>query len=252
MKHFFQITVTIMMLLTSTTAFAEHYMKQIQHTDPYTVMGHRQPASTATIETWLSDAAVLTKNHDGTSTLVIFAKQLAYIIKHSERSYAEMPLDVNKVINEMAKSGKDDKDSGVGAEAMGQMMSAMMQMEVSVKDTGEQQKIGEWQARKYIQTINMGMGTTVSEIWATEDLHADMSGYWKAVNVVMAGQKGYAEMISEMDKIRGVVVKTISRSQVMGSEVKTTSELVEFADKPAPAGTFAIPAGYRQVPMFGK
>jgi thiamine phosphate synthase YjbQ (UPF0047 family) len=252
MKHLFQTSLTIMILLTSTTAFADHYMKQIQRTDPYTVMGQSQPATTKTIESWLSDAAVLTNNSDDISTLVIFAKQLAYIIKHSEHIYTEMPMDMEKTIVEMAKSGDNDEESQAGADAMAEMMSAMMQMEVTVKDTGEQQKIGKWQARKYIQTLNMGMGTSTSEIWATEDLHADMSGYWKAANAMMAGQKGFAEMIREMGKIRGVVVKTISRSQVMGSEVKTISELVEFTDKSAPVGTFSIPAGYKLVPMFSK
>lgn len=251
-KPLFQLSLTIMMVLTGATAFADHYMKQTQRTDPYTVMGQSQPATSQTIESWIGDTAVLTNNPDGTSTLVIFAKQRAYIIKHADRAYAEIPLDMKKVIGEMAESTVGDQEDLSTADAMAAMMAAMMQMEVTVQDTEEQQKIGKWQARKYIQTTRMGMGTTTSEIWATEDLRADMSGYWKATNAMLASQEGFSQMIAELGKIRGVVVKTISRAQVMGSEVKSTTELVEFTDRPAPAGTYAIPAGYKLVPMFGE
>ncbi|MBV5316682.1 MAG: DUF4412 domain-containing protein [Desulfobulbaceae bacterium] len=251
-KFSVRIGLAIIFLLLSAAAFADTYMKQVRQTDPFTVMGQVQPAKTETVEIWLGAEATRINNPDRTSTLVIFNEQKAYIMNHVDRSYAEMPLGIDKIIEEAVATDDNDKDSQAGAAAMRGMMTAMMQFEVSLKDTGEQQKIGAWQARKYMLTTKTGMGTSTSEIWATEALRVDMTGYWKATNAMLARQKGFADMVAEMAKIRGVVVKTISRSQAMGSEVKSTEELVEFVTKPAPAGVFAIPPGYRKVPMFGE
>jgi hypothetical protein len=245
-----------LLLALSGTALADTYMKQVRHTDAFTVMGQKQPAQSETIHIWLGDEGTRIDNPDGTSMLVLVDGQRAYAIKHAERSYAEMPLDMGKAMEEMMaaeaeEDGMDEEDKRAAAAAMQGMAGAMMQFKVSLQETGERQKIGDWNARKYVMTTQMPMGVSTSEIWATEDLKADMAGYWKAANVTMAGQGGFADMLKEMSRIRGVVVKTVSRAQVMGTEVKSTEELVEFAEREAPAATFKIPAGYRQVPMFG-
>ena len=78
-------------------------------------------------------------------------------------------------------------------------------------------------------TTTTPMGTSTSEIWATEDLEADLSGYRKAANINMAGQEGFAEMTAEMEKIRGVTVRTVNRSKMMGAEVTSTEELIRHA-----------------------
>lgn len=248
----FTLALGTVLLLGSTLAFADTYMKQVRRTEPYTIMNQSQPAKSETVETWIGDEATRINNPDGTSTILVYADQKAYILKHSDRAYAEMPLDMGLIMDEMAAQAGEDEEDKAAAAAMRGMTGAMMQFKVSVAETGEEKKIGGWKARKYLMTTTMPMGTSTSEIWATEDLEADMSGYWKAVNIAMAGQEGFEEMTAEMEKIRGVTVRTVNRSQMMGAELTSTEELVEFASKPAPAGTFAVPAGYRKVSMFGE
>jgi len=41
-------------------------------------------------------------------------------------------------------------------------------------------------------------------------------------------------------------VATELTADVMGARMRTTTEVVEIVEKPAPAGTFAPPAGYTQ------
>lgn len=253
MRHPLTFTLALgaVLLLGSAPAFSDTFMKQVRRTEPYTIMGQSQPAKNETVETWIGDEATRIDNPDGTSTIVIYADQKAYILKHSERAYAEMPLGMGQIMDEMAaEAGKDEEDKTTAA-AMRGMMGSMMQFKVSVAETGEEKKIGGWNARKYIMTTTTPMGTSTSEIWATEDLEADLSGYRKAANINMAGQEGFAEMTAEMEKIRGVTVRTVNRSQMMGAEVTSTEELVEFASKPAPKGSFEVPAGYRKASMFG-
>jgi hypothetical protein len=254
MRHIlaFTLALSAVMLLSSTPTFADTYMKQIRRTEPFTIMGQSQPATSETVETWIGDEATRTDNPDGTSTLVVYAEKRAYVLQHADRTYAEMPLDMGQAMNEMASKAGESEEDKAAAAAMQGMMGEMMQFKVNVTETGEEEKVGAWTARKYIMTTTMPMGTNTSDIWATEDLEADMSGYWKAANISMAGQKGFEEMAAEMKKIRGVTVKTVNRSQMMGVEMMSTEELVEFASKTAPAGTFEVPAGYRKVSMFGE
>lgn len=254
MKHPTTLTLALgaALLLGNAPALADTYMKQVRRTEPYTIMGQSQPAKSETVVTWIGDEATRVDNPDGTSTIVVYADQKAYILKHSDRAYAEMTLDMGQAMDQMAaEAGKEEEDRAAAA-AMRGMMGAMMQFKVSVADTGEEKKVGDWNARKYIMTTTTPMGASTSEIWATEDLEADLSGYRKAANITMAGQEGFAEMTAEMEKIRGVTVMTVNRSQMMGAEVTSTEELVEFADKPAPAGSYEIPAGYRKASMFGE
>jgi len=151
----------------------------------------------------------------------------------------------------------EDEDDKASAAAMRGMMEGMMegmmsQIKVSVKDTGEKQKIGKWSARKYERITEMGsMGKSVDEVWATGDLKVDMKAYWKAMSVMQAQQPGFDKFMKEMEKIKGVIVKTISRADAMGVEIKTTEELVDFASKPAPADTYKIPSGYKKVSFTG-
>jgi len=252
-RFFTQFGLALILLLMNVTAFADTYMKNVRHTDPFTVMGQSQPAKTETIEIWLGDKATRTDNQDGTSTLVIFAEKKIYMIKHADHSYAEMVLNVDKIVDQAEAAGGDQKEnSKTNSAAMRNMMQEMMKFKVSLEDTGVQQKIGDWQAHKYIMTTQTGMGVNTSEIWATEDLHADITGYWQAANAMLAGQSDFADMMAEMSKIRGVVVKTINRTQAMGVEMSSTEDLVEFATKSAPPATFAIPAGYSKKEMFGQ
>ena len=253
-SFFAQFGLALTLLLMNTTAFADTYMKNVRHTDPFTVMGQSQPAKTETVEIWLGDKATRTDNQDGTSTLVMFAEKKIYIIKHGDHSYTEMPLSIDKIVDQAEAAAGDDPKANnkTNSAAMRNMMKEMMKFKVSLEDTGVKQKIGDWQAHKYIMTTQTGMGTNTSEIWATEDLHADMTGYWQAANAMLAGQSDFADMMDEMKKIRGVVVKTVNRTEAMGVEMSSTENLVEFATKSAPPATFAVPAGYSKKEMFGE
>ncbi len=253
-KLFFMAVIAASFLLVQSVVMADTYMKQVKHSDSYSVMGQTIPEKNETTETWICDKATRVNLPDGTSTLMMFAEQKAYALKHADRTYAEMPMSMDKMMDDMEKAaGADDEKNRAAAKAMRGMMGGMMsQIKVSVRDTGEQQKIGKWNARKYERVTDMGsMGKSVDEVWATEDLKVDMKAYLKARSIMQAQQPGFDKIMKEMEKVKGVIVKTISRAKAMGVEIKTTEELVEFSSKPAPADTFKIPSGYKKVSFVG-
>ena len=53
-----------------------------------------------------------------------------------------------------------------------------------------------------------------------------------------------------MKKIKGVPVFTETTMNMMGMQMKSTQELLEFKQGTAPKGTFGIPKGYKKTDMM--
>lgn len=233
-------------LLAASPLAADIYMKQKTHTDAFQMMGQSQPAKDTVMTIWLTEGKARMDNEDGTSSLLIAADKKLIMIDNNKKQYAEMPLDFDKMFQEAA--GDDPQKAEAMAKMPGFMKNMMKGMSAKVTDTGETKKIGDWNCRKYLLEMNMGMGgTTTAESWASEDLKFDYTQVFAAANAMMASMPGFENIIKEMKKIKGVVVYQESKVAMMGAEVKSTTELVEAGDKAAPAGTYDLPAGYKKV-----
>ncbi len=241
--------VVLGLLAGSTVAKADYYIKQVKHTDPFTVMGQTQEAKDETNVTWLSKTMGRFDNADGTSVIVDPGKKVMYWLNHAEKTYSEMPLAMGDILNKMVEAAGEDADEEgkAMAEQMGKLAGSMMQMEVKVTKTQETKKIEKWNCRKYIMDIKMPMGTSTSNSWATTDIKIDPELYWVTVNAMMAGQPGFEEAFKEMKKIEGVVVYQELTSKMMGADIKMIDKIVEIDEKAAPAGTFSVPSGYKKV-----
>ena len=127
-----------------------------------------------------------------------------------------------------------------------EQMAPMLKMEIAVKPTGETKKIRDWSAKKYDVTTTGAMGTTTIVIWATRDLKLDMSAYKDMMSHLEALNPGAADLAKELAKIEGVEVLKDMTTSTMGVNIGSREELVSVEDKPAPAGHYELPAGYKQ------
>jgi hypothetical protein len=225
---------------------ADVYMKQKTHTDAFQMMGQSQPAKDMIMTIWLTEGKARMDNDDGTSSLLLAADKKLVMIDNNKKQYAEMPLDFDKMFQ--AAAGDDPGKAEAMAKMPGFMKNMMKGMSAKVTDTGETKKIGSWNCRKYLLEMNLGMGGTMNaESWASEDLKFDYTQVFAAANAMMASMPGFENILQEMKKIKGVVVYQEAKTAMMGSELKSTTELVEAGDKAAPAGTYDLPAGYKKV-----
>jgi hypothetical protein len=64
------------------------------------------------------------------------------------------------------------------------------------------------------------------------------------------GQAG-EDAIKEFKKIKGITVLTTSTTTVMGTSIKSSTELLDYKEGTAPAGHFELPAGYKKTSMMG-
>ena len=124
--------------------------------------------------------------------------------------------------------------------------ATMMKPKVTVTGTEDTQKIKNWNCKKYNMTMSMMGMTTKSEVWASEDIKIDYELYRNLTFSVMGQTQGVEDMMKEMEKIKGIVVLSTGTMSMMGTDVKSTQELVEVAEKSAPGGMYDVPDGYKK------
>ena len=245
----------VFLVLGAVQARADIYMKQKTHTGAFTMMGQTQPEKDSFMVYWMGANRARTDEDNGKSTIFVPEKKILYALDHNKQTYAEIPMDIDKMVDQ-ALAGKDDAEMAEAKKKIGGLMKGMAkgmmgEMSVKVTETGETKKIGSWNCRKYIIETDMGMGKSKAEAWATEDLKIDYGLMFTVGNAMMAGQPGFDKIIKEMQKVKGAIVYQTTSVKMMGNDMTTTTEIIEFTEKAAPVGCYDVPAGYKKVKGFG-
>ncbi|MBN1997482.1 DUF4412 domain-containing protein [candidate division KSB1 bacterium] len=233
----------IVLLVAACSVNADVYMKQKQHTDGFEMMGQKVPAEDATQSIWITPSKIKSDS-EKSSFIMDTDKKLMIVINHLQKTYMEMPLDFGaQMMGENEQQNAEIQD----------MMKNMAKLDVKVTETGEKQKIGSWNCQKYLQQLTTAMGPIEIEVWATQDIGVDVNSYAKLQSAALAMMPGMAEALKsamkEMEKVKGIAVKTTSTSHIMGSTVKSETELLECKEGKAPAEVFKIPQGYAKKSM---
>jgi hypothetical protein len=230
-------------------ASADVMLKQKHHTDSYQIMGNKMPAKDSIETIWMTKDGF---SSEGEEHCMIFRvdKNMAYIIEKKDKTYMEQSLNVGKVI----KDSLNDKNmSSEDKKAMNSMMQNMMQFKLSIKETNETKKINIWNCKKYEMKLDTVMGPSLTNIWATQDIKIDQTLFskYKALSMSLTNQSGMKDSFEkaqkEYSKIKGISVLTSTITNIMGSPIRSTVELLEYKDGKAPAGVLDMPAGYRKI-----
>ena len=246
-KTFFKWVMVLMFTtLMFQNAYGDIYMKQKQHIDAVTMMGQTQPAQDLISETWITADKMVMMN-EKQKVIMDMDKKIMTMVNHERKIIAEIPMDFSKGMGKKEGMSVEEKAQ------FQQMMGKMMQMDIKVEETNEKKKIGKWNCRKYLQTIEMAMGTTKSEIWATEDIEVDENLYAEYSVGMLSKMPGMSQNMDaikqEMKKIKGVQVYTEQTTMMMGQPMKSSLELIEFREGKAPSSLFDLPAGYKREGM---
>lgn len=229
------------------TVQADVYIKQKNHTDGYSMMGQTQPPQDDLFVSWMSNDKARMDHGEDTSIIIRLDKKMVYLINHAEMTYGEMPFDETTDIltSAIASSDLSEEEQAEAAKMMAGF-AEMMTPKVSVREAGETRKIKDWNCKKYIMTTSMMGTTTTTEVWATEDIKIDYELYSTLNFSMMSKTPGLEKMRDEMKKIKGLTVLSTGTMSIMGTDVKSTQELLEVVKKSAPAVTYEIPEGYKK------
>jgi opacity protein-like surface antigen len=217
-----------LVLVFSVLLSADIYIKSNIHTDAFTMMGKNQPAKDEITEQWIGNNQMA--NITGDKVMIMdMNRNLMYIVNPKEKSYVEttLPLDMSKLIpKEMAP------------------MMGMMKLTVKVTPNGQTQKINKWNCSGYDVDMGMSMMQMKMKVWATTDVPFD----WKAFAKMYANISKMSFMddaaIAEFMKITGHQVASEMTMNMMGANMKVSTQVMEITSKPAPAGIYTVPANF--------
>lgn len=215
---------------------ADVYIKTKTHRDAFEMMGQKQPAKDEITEQWLGKNKFATKTSNQ-NMVIDLGKSVMYVIYPQTKSYveAQLPLDMAKLLPEQ----------------MAQMMS-MFKLTVTVTPNGQTKKVGKWNCSGYdvVMSLTGMMPMTMNmKVWASKDVPFDWKTYMdkmfpNLMKVQSANMPFGEEMLNEFKKIKGYQVASELTMSIMGANMRVTTEVVEITEKPAPAGTYSVPAGY--------
>nr|MBN2277561.1 DUF4412 domain-containing protein [candidate division Zixibacteria bacterium] len=218
---------------------ADTMIKQVNERGAFEMMGQKVPAGSDTSTVWLGKDRARTDNGDTATVIMRMDKNAVYMIDHKHKAYTEIALE---------DLGDFDKMMGDNEEAkkMMQGMMAMMKMTVTVTPTEETQKIDKWNCKKYDVKVAMGMGSSDMVIWATDEVKLDYDMFMNLTNSFKAIMPGYDQMIEEMKKIKGLPIKTLNTTKMMGAEATSVMQVIDIKEMDPPAGIYELPEGYQK------
>jgi hypothetical protein len=241
------LSVLIITFFFTVPIYADIYMVNKTHTDGMAVMGQEQPAQDEIQKVWITKNKIKSTTGDK-AVFMLLDESKMIILNHEDKTYIEMPMGAGNMMDKAmeGKSSEEKKEM----EGFMQMAKGMMKFEIIVTPTSETKKINKWDCKKYKQEVKMGMGPIVSEVWATEELEMDYELFAKFSTAMMAMQPGFSDSfdkaMNELKKIKGIPVFTKTTMNMMGMQMNSTQELIEFKKGVAPKGTFDIPKGYKK------
>jgi len=228
-------------------AGADGYLKIVNDSEAYEMMGQKVPARVDTTIIWYSDGKIRTDQGDTATILINTEKNMLYFIDHSEKAYMEIPLDILGDLDKMIESQAASEEEAESMKKMMEGMKAMMKLSITVTPSDEKEKIKDYNCTRYTMTTTVGANSQTADIWATEDIKVDYGLLRTSQHAYLMQLPGADEAMKEMEKIKGLTVKSTSTSTVGDAEIKTNSELLEYKETEAPKGTFEIPEGYEKL-----
>ena len=207
---------------------ADVYIKTNVHTDAFAMMGQNQPAKDEIMEQWFGNNQLA--NITGDKIMIMdMNKNVMLIVNPKEKSYVEttLPLDMSKLVPKEAAP-----------------MLSMMKVTVKVTPNGQTKKINQWNCNGYDVDMNMMMMQMKMKAWATTEVSFDWKAFAKMYANISKMQFMDDASIAELMKINGYQVASEMSMNVMGANMKVTSQVVEIAQKTAPAGIYSVPAGF--------
>ncbi len=240
--RFATILATIAILSISSPVMADSFFKQVAHSDAYEMMGQLQPEKNDTTVIWLSDGKACSQTENKTAVIFNAEENTIYTLNLETKEYSVMPL--NPATGD-AEGAKGDQEAQMRMRAQAMMGSP----KVSVTATEESKKIGDWQTKLYDVDISMAMMAMKQKMWVTEDIKIDKSVFHAVCGGMMAKMPGFGEFIEQLNQIEGVPVMTSTSASVMGKNIVTTTELIEYGEKDAPDGIYEIPKDFKKVEM---
>jgi hypothetical protein len=246
---------------------ADFYVKTKIYNSTAEIAGQKIPEKTKYItEQWLGKdkmAMVMKKQ----TMIIDMSRNKLFFIYHSIKSFVEanIPLENRDIVKDgvstrvrwveydHSEKGFVEANEPLNMKKLlpKELESMIGTMKITVTPNGQTKTINGWKCVGYSIDMDMMMWKTKSTSWMTTDVPFDwkiyyagrMYEYFLQALLPMLDRQS----LGEFKKIKGMQIALETSMSRMGKEIKITSEVVEISKKPAPAGIFSVPTGYKKL-----
>jgi len=240
------ILVLILILITVTFLSADIYVKSMQQTKAFEIMGKRSPERMEINEQWLGKNKFAQFSKD-VNIIVDYDKKIMFLIINKDKIYFELPLNFDRadLLEILPKKIAD-------------IVKAVKITDVLVNTDTEKKKIANWDCYSIefsmvfmIPEINI-MPKFKMKMWLTKDLPFDYKEYKSGMdefmgqfitgilNVDIDSEKEF----EKLDKIEGFPVGSEVVIEIFGSAIKAETQVLEVTEKKVPPGIYSPPKGF--------
>jgi hypothetical protein len=246
MKRF--VLVLTLGLIVPSLLCADIYLKSVERTKPFEMMGKEVPEKVEIREQWLAKDKFA---HFGKEISIIanYESKKLYFIINKAKIYYELPLDINRA--DLLKM-LPPKAAAV-VESI-KITNAKVNLNVGAK------KVANWNSRGnelemvlMIPAMNI-MPKFKIKFWTTKELPFDYTQYKMGFNeiyekfmfnVLSVDEESKKEM-QKLYKMDGFGIATEIIVEAFGSVIHVEGQTLELEEKPAPAGTYSVPKGFKK------
>lgn len=161
---------------------------------------------------------------------------------------------LNHAAKEYYRLNRKEVLAGLSQPGIEQMRALLEQTQVQVEPTEERRQINGFDCRKY-RVIKRGLMDVEQEVWAAEGVDLNLDPYNDLMRLsgpegLLGDSEAARAQRAEMQKIKGYPILTISKVQIMGTEMENQVEVRTIRKEPMAASLFEIPADYQERRMM--
>lgn len=241
--------IVILILIFSLFLKADIYMKNMERTRSYEIMGNKRGENVEIKEQWFARGkyAQLGKEF---SLIVDEDKEKMYFILHRDKIYFELPTDMDREEFRNFIMGLSPKAADV--------IQSINIRDAKVEIGRQTKKIANWNCTSaelemvfMIPALGL-MPKFKMTMWTTKDLPSGYEEYTKVgeeflPKYILGMFDIDADSKKELEKMNGIdgfQVASELTINIFGTDINVESQCLEVTEKPAPAGTYSVPRGY--------
>jgi len=244
----------ILALIVPSFLCADIYLKSVERTKPFEMMGKEVPEKVEIRVQWLAKDKFA---HLGKEISIIanYESKKLYFIVNKAKIYYELPLNITRA--DLLKM-LPPKAAAI-VESI-KITNAKVNLNVGAK------KIANWNCRGndlemvlMIPAMNI-MPKYKMRYWTTKELPFDHTQYKKVFNEIyekiMFNILGFDEEskkeVHKLFRMEGFGIATEIIVEAFGSVIQVEGQVLELEEKTAPPGTYSIPKGYKKKTLTAK
>ena len=241
--------IVIVILILAFFLSADVYMKTVERTKPFNMMGKTQGEKVEIKEQWLAKNRFAQIGSDY-SLIIDYDKEKLFLVLHKPKIYYELSTDMSREELLALVSSHSAK--------VAEVIKSIKISDVKVNLSGETKKIANWNCVSsefemvfLVPALNI-MPKYKIKMWTTNDLPSDYKKHTRVMEEffvkyilgMLEIDENSKKELAKLDTVKGFQIATEATINIFGTVINVEAQCLEVTEKPAPPGTYSVPKDY--------